>query len=82
LSGTWFLEYVINPLENLLALDFQSPLDLFNMSSNFVMPDVILEISNVIPKIPLDSIYLKEIMDFLDSQFDPFESNSLLKKQN
>ncbi len=46
------------------------------------MPDVILEISNVIPKIPLDSIYLKEIMDFLDSQFDPFESNSLLKKQN
>jgi hypothetical protein len=45
------------------------------------MLDVILEISNVIPKIPLESINLKEIMDFSDSQFDPFESKSLLKKQ-
>lgn len=81
LSGAWSPESIINSLENLLAPDFQSPLDLFNMSSNFVMPDVILEISNVILKIPLESIDLKEIMDFLDSQFDPFESKSLLKKQ-
>ncbi len=54
---------------------------MFNTSSNFVMLDVILEISNVMPKIPLESIDLKEIMDFSDSQFDPFESKSLLKKQ-
>jgi hypothetical protein len=45
------------------------------------MSDVILEISNVVPKIPLESIDLKEIMDFSDSQFDPFKSKSLLKKQ-
>ncbi len=81
LSGAWFPEVVINPLENLLAPDFQSPLNLFNMNSNFVMSDVILEISNVVPKIPLESIDLKEIMDFSDSQFDPFKSKSLLKKQ-
>jgi hypothetical protein len=45
------------------------------------MLDVILKISIFIPKIPLESIDLKEIMDFSDSQFDPFESKSLLKKQ-
>jgi len=46
------------------------------------MPNVILEIFDVIPKIPLKSIDLKEIMDFSDSQFDPFESKSLLKRLN
>lgn len=68
-------------LKTFLHQIFKSPLDLFNTSSNFVMLDVILEISNVMPKIPLESIDLKEIMDFSDSQFDPFESKSLLKKQ-
>lgn len=56
MSGAWSLEFIINPFENLLALDFQSPLDLFNTSSNFIKFDVILEISEVILEIPLESI--------------------------
>ncbi len=81
MSGAQSLEFIINPLKNLLAPYFQSPPDLFNTSSNFIMFDVILEISDVILKIPLESIDFKKIMDFSYSQFDPFEFKSLLKKQ-
>jgi hypothetical protein len=51
------------------------------MISSFVMHAVILKISNVILEIPLKSIDHEEIVDLLNSQFDPSESKSPLKKQ-
>jgi hypothetical protein len=51
------------------------------MISSFVMHVVIPKISNVILEIPLESIDHEEIVDLLDSQSDPSESKSPLKKQ-
>ncbi len=73
LSGAWFHEFVINPLEGLLTPNFQSPPNLHNLSSSFVMFDVIPKIFDVIIEIHFQSIDPKEIMDLSNSQSNLFQ---------